>query len=875
MRQHHLPRADAVEVLESLISLRTAVSHRDTALRGEIGKTFLHHCKSDLHRIADVLGRFSIDPKTPSHGRAAVLLSQCLPKADCDEVLWERIIKICETGLREGKWELRDVRILVSQISFWGVYPKTFPPAIETYVSRCIDHASPNDLAVLSAIITSITQTQKSPLMFSISSRAVKIADSLTPESIGFISGNFLRAQYASADLVSSLSKQIYRFSEECDLLSAIQLLGFITLHDAKVIDLDAIRCLTERIVMEVGTLDISSLMLLLKTIRAIPRSIRTELNPQISEFAVFVSKELAALIDIPSRDGGLQDEESVDVLQGMTSRYLAVIELLPKNEPFAQDVERALHSLTSLISRRAEAIISDQNPPFSIIPHLFEIPLKECRNCAVLLMREAALQRVPFPTLQTFRFLLALGDHQVSDQRIYRHLRSQFAQTMAGIPMIQLCAALRCFSRVLGKATSASDDQKSVSSLTVQELENSIDNEMEKEDLHFFLTRCHEAIDRGFSEGMNMRCVMSLTQSLFKLGYTDQRFYDQVVAYLDTKINVAASPNTHSVYDARFVALALGEDLLDKHPKVHNFLLEVQKCGTNDEHDPPTLWMNQNDPANSFLPLTEEQQLSWNVLEKMRDTRGADVEKLTDLANEYVSLLSGCRVDDLKYFFGVFEEKVFKNDKLLKSALEHIVALGMVPKLSTRTIASILHSLAAIRFAVYASTKKFLLSVSEEQWSTLDAGVLAHILSGMSKLSLRIPAILLPICERLALVYKFLTPMDTAVVVNSLQSLGYSDDSVIPMLIRHASSAATRFDEISLNLLFGASSIHRWLSDPNIVAPLVKRLHQVNLSPSSRQRAILSLKRSALPREFILESSSRISLAQGLDGTKATQITA
>ncbi|CCD12187.1 hypothetical protein, unlikely [Trypanosoma congolense IL3000] len=96
--------------------------------------------------------------------------------------------------------------------------------------------------------------------------------------------------------------------------------------------------------------------------------------------------------------------------------------------------------------------------------------------------------------------------------------------------------------------------------------------------------------------------------------------------------------------------------------------------------------WTSKSAPANFTTPLTETQQEGWNVINRMVDTRASDTEKLTALANEYVAIVKPTRVDDLKYFFGVFEEKVLKQDKILKQCLDYLVESNMVVELSFAT---------------------------------------------------------------------------------------------------------------------------------------------------------------------------------------------
>ena len=357
------------------------------------------------------------------------------------------------------------------------------------------------------------------------------------------------------------------------------------------------------------------------------------------------------------------------------------------------------------------------------------------------------------------------------------------------------------------------------------------------------------------------MRSALSLTESMHRLHHVDEQFYDQAAAYLSSKV-AAATPSVHYVQCAKNVCLALGEDRLEKYATLHTFLLDVEANGLKEETQLPTKWMNENDPANMILPLTPEQQHCWNVMDQMSSTRGADTDRLNKLAAEFVSLLPHCRVDDLRYFFAIFADKVFKNDRVLKECMDHLLKSGTVIKLSMSSLASMLHSLAAIRFSFYVTAKNLLLNISEEQWGSLDAAVLVQVVVGMSKLTLRIPGVFVHISERLLMVYKLLSPLDTAVLINSLQSLGFHDEMVMNMLMQHAAANAKRYDEVAITILFGSSSIHRLLKAPEMAMPLLERASATSLSAPTKAKVVQAVKKSDLPRDIIKSAVLRISPA-------------
>ncbi|ORC90655.1 uncharacterized protein TM35_000084530 [Trypanosoma theileri] len=848
---------DVRRAMTALLDLSAYVDRKESK---SIITSFKRFCRKDPDTIVTVMEAVPIDPAESTHGRRASLLLRSLPRQGCDDVIWEQAIQLCLAGLKSKKWDLHDYRIALAHASRWGRHPSSFAVATEELVNAHVRSASQTELPILLVILTSLPELNRSPSLQAAAERVVTLAEILSPAAIGQICACVNKVHFRHSAMAIALQEEAIRFAEESDLFSAVQLFSFICYQEMDAISPDAVKCLAERII-EGKELDQETVMILCRALKAIPRQIRPELLREISEMMAFLSLEVKELLNLSIEEGGLKGETSVDNIQSFISRFLALDTLLPLNDERPNEYISTVKLCVDYITDKLEDIVADENPPFSIIPSLLNVNMDETRNCGLSIMREAAQQGLHFPTLQTFRFLLILGDHNMKDKCVYRHLRNEFAKTASGIPMIQLCAALKCFVRGL------------VQNPEAHSLEEQVDQELEKEDMDTFLRFCVENLQRGFADGMEVKCVLAAIESLYQLGYNDAVLYEKVGCYLNTKC-LSASPSVNSSEAADTVCLALGEDILDKYPNVHNFLLEVGKNGIKGESSlPPTEWMNKNDPANFISPLTELQQEGWNIINRMVATRSADIETLTKLAKEYVSILKSTRVDDLKYFFGVFEEKVFKQDKILKECLDYLVESNMAVKLSATSIGAMLHSLAAVRFTYHRSVKRFMMAISGEQWSEMDAAPLVQIVSGKAKLSLRIPQVLAHIGDRLVEVYTFLSPMDTAVLINALQSLGYGNDEVMMMLMRHAASSARRWDEVSLTLLFGSSSIHRLLRTAEVATPLLEQAVGKTSSPHLRQRIAMSLRRSALPRELV--QSSTTSLTGGSsETTKPLQLT-
>jgi hypothetical protein len=852
-------RSTSVLALEAMLLARPLFdpsADKDTVRT--LHSAFLRLCRVDCTMIADALQNAAIDPAAPNDGRSVAMLAACLPKTDCDEVVWQSVVKLATAGLSAATWAASDVRSALTHISYWGAYPPSLPLAIDRYVSTRCSYASPYDVANMIAVLCNFPEIAHSPMIDAAIRRAIVLGETLPPAVLGSITGSLGKVNHKSYELLAVLEDQAIRFAEECDAISATSFLLYVMAHDdaSKTFNPDAVKCVMERLLLAKDELDAECLMLLFKALRSTPKTLKPLVERETADLVGFVSGEATRLVNEDYESGGLRGA-SPALQQLFISRYFSLIIVMPKQIALPAEVDTAIAALCGLLTAHAEEIVGDDNPP-QVITQLFELERTVATETALVLLREAAAQNTNFPTVMTFRLLLAMGDRSLFDEKVMRHLRRQFALTVKGIPMIQLCVALKCIVRGEEAAHGTSTTLEDGRLQTEAELAAEVDREMDKELRQQFIQQCHEVISAGFGGGLDMRCGLSLTESMFRLKHVDEEFFDQAAAFLSSKV-AGATPSVHYGPCAANVCLALGEDRLEKHAKLHTFLLEVGTHGLKDETPLPTRWMNENDPANMILPLTVEQQHCWSIMEQMKNTRGADTDRLAKLSAEFVSLLPHCRVDDLRYFFAIFADKVYKNDRDLKECMDHLLKSGTVIKLSMGSLAAMLHSLAAIRFTFYGTAKNLLLNISEEQWSSLDAAVLVNIVAGMAKLTLRIPAVFSHISERLALVYKLLSPLDTAVLINSLQSLGFHDDVVMSMLMQHAAANARRYDEVALTMLFGSSSVHRLLKAQEVALPLLDRASTCSMSAPTKAKLVQALRKSDLPRDVIKSAVLRI----------------
>ncbi|CCD16819.1 unnamed protein product, partial [Trypanosoma congolense IL3000] len=483
------------DVREAMAALLDLSAYANRAVTKLIAKPLRRFCHKDPDTIATLLETVPIDAAEFSHGRRAAMLLRCIPNQSCDEVIWERVVRITLMGLQGHKWSLHDCSVAIAHAGRGGRHAPALAAAAEELVAAKVRTASQSELPVLLVILTSLPDLSRSPCIQGAADRIVQLAEILSPAAIGQICACVNKISLRHTAMAIALQEEAIRFAEESDLFSAVQLFSFVCQQEKDAISPDAVKCLVERVI-EGRDLDQTTVMALCRALRAIPRTLRPELLREITEMMEFLGVEAKGLLLLPVVEGGLKGDVPVEDVQLFISRFLALDCLLPEEHTRPDAYIAAVESCVECITERLEDIVSDENPPFSIIPHLLDINMEAARQCGLAIIREAAEQGIHFPTLQAFRFLLALGDHNMKDKRVYRHLRNEFAKTAAGIPMIQLCAALKCFVRGL------------VEEGETQSLDEQVEQELEREDMDAFLRFCVENLLRGFADGMEVKCV-------------------------------------------------------------------------------------------------------------------------------------------------------------------------------------------------------------------------------------------------------------------------------------------------------------------------------------------------------------------------------
>lgn len=801
----------------------------------------------------------SLDVKWESDGRRLGTLLRAVPPCFKNDDFWNVVADVVRQGLLSKVWRICDCHWMVKAlVNFEGIDNPAFIEALSDYLMHQIEKCLPEDVPFQFMVLNCVPSLRKSDLLFQACNKVASL-ENLSVGSIGLITYYLNRLLYVHHNLAIAVQEEADRIAESGDLFAAVNVFYFIARHESQHISTESLQWLAESLLT--GEMDCETVITVSSALSALPKQTRRKMRQEIFEVIVYLSGQVVELLNLPVAEGGFNGELSMDSLQIFLSKFLHLSKcLLPPLTSDETEEENVVHQLPEefytacekcalIVQKHAENLVSSENPPFSLIPHLLDSPSKAVQESGVAVLREMAKQTYHIPSLQTFRFVLLLGDHKLADAIIFKYLRNHFAKTSLDIPIVQLCAALKCFAPELAHKPEEATAHSSV--------EKEVDNALEAEQADAFFRYVKELVIKNVAVGIDFRCVMAIVETLLQLGCEDNDFFDKMISYMHGKMK-AITPADQSSESAAVIVSKLNEDHFLKYDGLKSFLQSIVTDGKKDEALlTPSQWMNLHDPGHALLPLTEEQQEGWKIIDEMVLTRADNREALIELAKKYIAMLPQLRPDDSKFFFGVFEEKVLKEDILLKECLEQLTETGIVTKLSATTIAAILNSLSIVRFIYSRTVKDFLNAMSTEQWEIMEATPLVHLLAGLSKLSMRLPSLLEHIGRRINEIYRFMSPYDVSQCIHSLQALGFKDDTILMKLMEHAASSARSFDDGSLALLFSAPSVHRLFRKPELVLPLLQRAAGTSLSIRSREKLIRCLSKAPLPRELINSAST------------------
>lgn len=806
----------------------------------------------------------SLNIESSSDGRQLALLLRVMPPSYRDEAFWKPVVQVVSHALALKEWKVEDCQWLVNSVTRYGDVNDDFYLALSEYLAYQIEKGTPDEIPHLFMILSSVTRLRDSDLMLKACNKAAA-AEELSVSSIGQICYCLNRALYVHHNLAISIQEEADRIAESSDLFTAVNVFYFIARHESQHINTESLQWLAESLLT--GEMDRDTVITVCTALSVLPKHVRRSMHQELLEIIIYLSGQVQELLELSVAEGGVKGERSMDMLQTFVSKFLHLSKCIlpPETEGeggpstsvvLPDEYHAACEKCAVYVQENVELLVADENPPFSLVPHLLDSPNRAVRESGVSILREMGKQAAHIPSLQTFRFVLLMGDHKLSDRMVFKYLRNQFAKTSTDIPIVQLCTALKCFTPGLAGYASEKATTIAEGDAARRLVEQEVEQELEEEQTQAFFRYVKETLIKNVALGVDFRCIIAVVDTLLQLGCQDDAFYETMISYMKNKITTV-TPADQSSESAASILRLMKKEILLRHDGVQRFLETIVAEGRKEEGSlTPSEWMNLHDPAHALLPLTEEQREGWKIIDTMVLTRADDREALIDLAKKYIAMLPQLRPDDSKFFFGVFEEKVLKEDVLLKECLEQLISTGIVTKLSATTIAAILHSLSVVRFIYSRTVKDFLHAISVEQWHIMEATPIVHLLSGLAKLSMRLPAVLDHIGKRIHEVHRFMSPFDVAQSIHSLQALGFKDDAILMELMQHASSSARSFDDASLGLLFSAPSVHRLLRKPEIALPLLQRVSRTTLSIRARERVVRCISKAPLPRELINTAS-------------------
>lgn len=855
----HMTQPIAAEALRAMLLLRDG-SGDEAALEA----AFIGVSKRQMPAVNDALSKIKVDHTRAEHGHRVAMMCACLTRMRCDEIVWQGVTHHVVSGLNAGVWPTREVRSMLLATARWGVYPtSTLPPAVEKYVGSKASHADQLSLVDLAQSLSALTENHSSSVHHAIVQRLALLADVATPGTLGGVCRGLLRARFKDGDTMSVVKGQLQRIVAGLDEAGALGVLGYWALHDysgtmpvtipenatrreaqeAAAINSQATQTqalladLLRKNVEELSD-NVGSLTSLLRSLRALSTDqwlAVTDAADSALEAAAIFCQELLAAEDAAQL--GAED------LCALMPKFFQAVRDRPARLMPLEAAPLAMDAFARHAAGRAEDLMAHESAPFFLVTCLLGAAdtHEACREGAISLLLEAKEQDLALPTLQTFRFMLAFADSGSFDPRLTGYLRHSFGLTLQGIPLVQLVTALRCL--VIAEKDCRSEGDERVA-------------------LDDFLTDVGILLKHGehvFDVRLTLALGAALSELVLPASEPAGRLTDVVVCNL-TSLCVNAAPQSYSSVAAQGCMKFL--EATEVPDEVATFLKTTIEEGAKNEPDvKPSKWMRDNDPSSAILPRTPQEVKLDAVLKDIRGTRVSDAERIAKLGAEYTALLDDVHPDNVRFLFELFAERVIKQDAILRDAMKHLIKTGAVERLSGFSVASILGCSAQVRFAYYKQTKDMLNAITEEQWGNLDPIELELILSALSRLSIRIPRVLLALSERAIELAPQMQPRHIASVIAALQGVGVHDEAVYGPLLARVAEVAPEMAPTAVAVLLGGTNAYRLPLTETVAKPLVARLVEVSsdLPPHMKTRIGTTLKKSTLPRELLEGASERL----------------
>jgi hypothetical protein len=490
--------------------------------------TFVTLARRDAAAVSEAVKKLKIDAAAADHGRRLAVLCRTLSVArGTDEVVWQQLQESLHAGLAAGAWRPLDVRDALRGVARWGTYRRdTLPAAADRYAAMKAPYAEAGPLGDLALGLTALPESKEATALHAISQRLVLIADKAPGSTFGAVCKSFVRTRFKDPALLAVVLQQLPRITPQLRGTDATAVLAWWALHDynslatllevppdttgagrraaAAALDSNAaiaavqdkFNALLKTAVAEMPD-DVDGIVSLLRCLTALSEEQWIAVSAAVDEAleaAAVMSQELLAAGE---KSIGVED------LTALMPRFFRAVRdrpgrLMPHEAAVSTMAAFADHAAT-----RAEELVAHESSPYFIVTCLLgapgDPPPKECRRAATEILLEAKAQEAALPTLQTFRYILSYGDHKDFDRRILGYLRRNFASTLEGIPLVQLCTGLRCFAVAALDGTAAGEGALSEAEQT-----------KETQELHDFINDVAVALERR-NFAYDMRLLLAL----------------------------------------------------------------------------------------------------------------------------------------------------------------------------------------------------------------------------------------------------------------------------------------------------------------------------------------------------------------------------
>ncbi|CAD2217665.1 hypothetical protein AGDE_07709 [Angomonas deanei] len=502
--------------------------------------------------------------------------------------------------------------ILLLQLIQWKTpYSPKLVGAVEKYVTERLTR--PLDSSALlscTVLTTALPELHQSPTMEKVLNVVADKAASLEAGTVGMICYRLARIGTPQHDrLAKSFGAVSARVGAEGDVFNCLQLFFFLCHQPAA--DPQTLPILCETIVA--ATLDKDSIVHLSRAIVHVKETQWRLIQSDWEDLVSSVYVQAGDIVELPVADGGLAGEKNTKEIHRFFLAFLRLQCHFTSLQISSTLLEKTSSAVSNFLSSRKEELISAADPPYPLVQLLLSAGNAHYTKCGLDWMGEMLLQQHNLTAIQAFRFLVLLGDLEVTQPvEVVDYVMDQFLKTASDIPPVQFCAALRSVRRLTDHALT---------------------------DYHWgpiLLTFSQDVLRSWFLHRTPTECVVEAVVDLHALGLREESLYAEALSYLSKKVGVSDETSCCSRKAAEMAKLFSGQ--LTPYPAVTEFLQIASEKGTDNASVLPSVWAAERDPGSKVIQRTPEEQHCLSLVKAMLDTPSHEREKLLTLATDYTN---------------------------------------------------------------------------------------------------------------------------------------------------------------------------------------------------------------------------------------------